>query len=175
MHLKANNSQYHIEWWYSLIFLKKILLANICPYEKVNQNQKNIFCARGKKETRSYWDSNSDRWIQSPECWPLHHKTAYVSFDLLLRYVFSCAKTVVGERWLFATVQGTKSFENYWNFFSSTLQLFTTLEPFFPVLIPLINRIFSMPKNLYGIGWAHEGAHLRKRKESNDILYTILW
>ena len=24
---------------------------------------------------RSYADLNRDRWIQSPECWPLHHRT----------------------------------------------------------------------------------------------------
>ena len=26
--------------------------------------------------TRSHADLNRDRWIQSPECWPLHHRTA---------------------------------------------------------------------------------------------------
>ena len=29
-------------------------------------------------KTRSHADLNRDRWIQSPECWPLHHRTAKV-------------------------------------------------------------------------------------------------
>lgn len=28
-----------------------------------------------EKNSRFHWDLNSDRWIQSPECWPLHHGT----------------------------------------------------------------------------------------------------
>ena len=33
-------------------------------------------CPR-KARVRSYADVSRDRWIQSPECWPLHHRTIY--------------------------------------------------------------------------------------------------
>ena len=34
-----------------------------------------ISAKRRNAQARSYADLNRDRWIQSPECWPLHHRT----------------------------------------------------------------------------------------------------
>ena len=43
---------------------------------------------RGK---RSHADLNRDRWIQSPECWPLHHRTADASSTRSAKYLSSSA------------------------------------------------------------------------------------
>ena len=37
--------------------------------------QRVISAKRRNAQARSYADLNRDRWIQSPECWPLHHRT----------------------------------------------------------------------------------------------------
>lgn len=39
---------------------------------------------------RSYRDSNSDGWIQSPKCLPLHHKTTHLYFYFRIFYYDNC-------------------------------------------------------------------------------------
>ena len=45
---------------------------------------------RNCKKSRFHRDLNSDRWIQSPKCLPLHHGTSWlINFSLLL-LLFKC-------------------------------------------------------------------------------------
>ena len=96
---------------------------------------------------RSYRDSNSDQWIQSPMCWPLHHRTIYSFFILHFVFIFLIKKLVKINKNLCITLykHRVSKFEltNYFIWI-------TILKYIFIVIIP--SFLFArQKKNLYVI------------------------
>ena len=60
-------------------------------------------------QTRFHWELNSNRWIQSPECWPLHHGTNKTMLSARSRIRFSCSPhwTILQACWSVWRLNGT--------------------------------------------------------------------